>query len=77
MNLGNHSVSELFQQLGLPHEPAEIDTFVRLHRPLPGEMRLHEAPFWNEGQARFLRDTFVADNDWAEVVDQLNVMLHE
>ena len=77
MNLTHHSVADLFAQLGLPNEEAEIQAFVAAHRPLPGDVRLADAPFWTEAQARFLRDEIREDADWAEVVDQLNLMLHE
>ncbi len=77
MNLTNHSVADLFAQLGLPNEEADIQAFVATHRPLPGDVRLADAPFWTEAQARFLRDEIRDDADWAEVVDQLNLMLHE
>lgn len=76
MNLTHHSVADLFAQLGLPNEEAEIQAFVAAHRPLPGAMRLADAPFWTDAQARFLRDEIREDADWAEVVDQLNLMLH-
>lgn len=32
--------------------------------------------FWSKSQARFLRDEILADADWAEVVDELNLRLH-
>ena len=77
MDLSTHSVSDLFAQLGLPNEERDIEAFVASHRPLPGGARLADAPFWTEAQARFLRDEILEDADWAEVVDQLNLMLHE
>jgi Protein of unknown function (DUF2789) len=77
MDLTNHSVADLFAQLGLPNEERDIQAFVTAHRPLPGGARLADAPFWTEAQAQFLRDEIRDDADWAEVVDQLNLMLHE
>lgn len=77
MDLSNHSVADLFSQLGLPNEERDIQAFVAAHRQLPGGARLADAPFWTESQARFLRDELREDADWAEVVDQLNLMLHE
>lgn len=76
MELNTHRMSDLFAQLGLPNEEADIQSFVSAHRPLPGDARLCDAPFWNAAQARFLRDEILEDADWAEVVDQLNLMLH-
>ncbi|MEO8807511.1 MAG: DUF2789 domain-containing protein [Burkholderiaceae bacterium] len=77
MDLTNHSMSALFAQLGLKNEEADIQAFVASHGPLPGDQRLADAPFWNEAQARFLSDEVREDADWADVVDQLNLMLHE
>jgi hypothetical protein len=77
MDLTSHSVPELFAQLGLPDDEPGIQAFVDAHRPLPGDVRLHEAPFWTEAQARFLRDEFKEDAAWAPAVDQLNMMLHD
>ncbi|MCW5637448.1 MAG: DUF2789 family protein, partial [Rubrivivax sp.] len=31
--------------------------------------------FWSPAQARFLREEVAEDADWAELVDQLNLML--
>jgi Protein of unknown function (DUF2789) len=39
-------------------------------------VRRHEATFWTESQAGFLRESVLADADWANVVDGLNVDLH-
>ena len=77
MNLLNHTMSDLFAQLGLPNEEAEIQAFVDTHRPLPGGLLLADAPFWTVAQARFLREEVREDADWTVVVDQLNLMLHE
>ena len=77
MDLTHHSIADLFAQLGLPSEEGDIQAFVAAHRGLPNDARLADAPFWSEAQARFLRDEIREDADWAGVVDQLNVMLHE
>lgn len=70
-----HSLPSLFKQLGLPTDQAAIDAFIRSHTPLPPTCTLAEAPFWNSAQAEFLREEILEDADWAEVVDQLNLML--
>ena len=77
MQLTDHSLGDLFAQLGLPHEEADVRAFVASHRSLPGDVKLADAPFWSESQARFLREEALEDADWAEVVDQLNLMLHD
>lgn len=76
MNLAAPTVPDLFAQLGLPNAESDIQAFVAAHRPLPAEVRLSEAPFWSEAQSRLLREEIQRDADWAEVVDQLNLMLH-
>lgn len=40
-------------------------------------MKVSEAPFWNQAQATFLKDELLEDAEWAPVVDELNVRLHE
>ena len=75
MDLSTSNMTNLFQQLGLPSEPAEIAQFVAQHRPLPDDVKLADAKFWSAGQAQFLREQIQIDADWAEVVDQLSVML--
>lgn len=70
-----HPLSELFAQLGLPTEAAEIDAFITNHAPLAGDLPLDQAPFWNAAQANFLREELREDADWAEVIDDLNERL--
>lgn len=70
-----HSLRNLFEQLGLPGAEADIARFVAAHRPLAAGIELAEAPFWSAAQAQFLREEVEDDADWAEVVDQLNLML--
>ena len=75
MDLTPHSMTKLFQQLGLPSSPTDIARFVEKHRPLPEGVMLADARFWNAAQAQFLREEISEDADWAEIVDQLSVML--
>ncbi len=71
-----HPFSELFAQLGLPSDEASIQGFIRSHAPLPGDVRLEEAPFWSPAQAQLLREERIDDADWIETIDQLNLALH-
>ena len=71
----HHDFSDLFAQLGLPHSPQGIAQFLAAHRPLAGDIRLPDAPFWSTAQATFLRETLQLDSDWAEVADQLSEAL--
>jgi hypothetical protein len=70
-----HTMSQLFAQLGLPDDPAAIYWFVTHHAPLPGHLRLAEAPFWTSSQAHLLARGVADDADWAVVVDTLDTML--
>lgn len=69
--------TELFAQLGLPNDPESIEQFIRQHRPLPEGVLLHDAAFWSPQQAQMLKEKIKCDDDWAIVVDQLNVVLQE
>lgn len=75
MQAPTHSLPALFKQLGLPAEPADIEKFVSSHSPLKADLKLEDAFFWTPAQADFLREEILEDADWAEVVDQLNLML--
>lgn len=77
MELSNHALKDLFDQLGLPSGQGDIEHFIESHRPLPDEVRLADAPFWTPAQAAFLKEEFLDDADWAPLVDQLNVLLHQ
>ncbi|ABA71913.1 MULTISPECIES: DUF2789 domain-containing protein [Pseudomonas] len=72
-----HSLPSLFKQLGLDNDPVSIDQFIATHSPLKPELHLCDAFFWSKSQADFLRDEILDDADWAEVVDQLDVMLRK
>mgnify|MGYP003154513082 CR=1 FL=1 len=63
MELPNKDLGTLFEQLGLPSDPASIDAFIASH--------------WSEAQGSFLKELLMDDAEWAPVVDELNVRLHE
>jgi len=75
MEMSIHSMSTLFDQLGLRSDPASIDAFIGSHM-LPEGMEVSDAPFWTPAQAALLREEILGDADWAAVVDQLNECLH-
>jgi len=77
MELPNKDLSTLFEQLGLPSDQASIDNFIATHRPLPNHVKVSEAPFWSEAQGAFLKEQLLDDAEWAPIVDELNVRLHE
>ena len=76
MDAPQHEFHELFQQLGLPASEAEICAFIADHRPLPGDVKITDAPFWTDAQRQLLKELLLQDADWAVVVDHLNVALH-
>ena len=75
MDTTESSMTNLFRQLGLPAGKDEIAAFIRDHQ-LPEDVRVSEAPFWNDGQRQFLREELGEDADWAIVVDELSEALH-
>lgn len=72
-----HSLPALFKQLGLSDNAVDIDKFIATHSPLKPELHLADAFFWSESQQQLLREEILEDADWAEVVDQLNVLLRK
>lgn len=73
----NHTMHDLFAQLGLDDDEAAVQTFLRAHAPLPAETKLPDADFWTPAQAAFLREAWKQDADWAELIDQLDLSLRE
>lgn len=72
-----HSMTNLFSQLGLPSESADIEAFIEAHRPLATDIKLHEAPFWTASQAGLLREQVLEDADWAGIIDRLDSGLRQ
>ncbi|WP_394791251.1 DUF2789 domain-containing protein [Rhodoferax sp.] len=75
MDSSTHPFHALFDQLGLPSDPASIADFLARHRPLAGHIALPDAGFWSPAQAAFLREALLQDSDWAELADQLSEAL--
>jgi len=71
-----HSLENLFMQLGLDNSSGAIDNFIQ-HNKLNQSQKLEDASFWSPAQSAFIQECLSEDSDWAEVVDQLNAMLHE
>lgn len=70
-----HSLSNLFDQLGLPSDATSINNFIEIHRPLAHNVELAQAPWWTASQAAFLRESIADDADWAIMVDELDTLL--
>ncbi|MDO6687829.1 MULTISPECIES: DUF2789 family protein [unclassified Agarivorans] len=70
-----HTLSDLFEQLGLDPSINGIAQFVTDKGPIAAGVVLHKASFWTPTQASFLAEAVEQDADWAELVDQLDNML--
>ena len=77
MERAPYDMSNLFDQLGEASDEAAIARFIRIHAPLDGDVRLHEATFWTSSQASFLREATLDDAEWVVIVDALNSELHQ
>jgi hypothetical protein len=75
MELKTVTMSDLFDQLGLPSSPRGMAAFIARHRPLRGELALADAPFWTNSQAAFLKEGLRHDSNWALAIDALNAQL--
>lgn len=75
MEIMTPSLELLFEQMGLESAQASIDSFVAAHQ-LPEGVKVSEADFWTDNQAALLKEKIQLDDDWAPIVDELNVLLH-
>ena len=75
MDTSKHTLTALFEQLGMPSDQASIEDFIARHSPLPAEIALQDAPFWSEAQSHFLEEGLEEDSDWAEIIDELDAQL--
>jgi hypothetical protein len=72
-----HSFTDLFKQLGLPHNQDAIEFFLTMHRPLNAATRVEDASFWNPSQRNFLEEQLSIDEDWARLIDQMSLALRD
>lgn len=72
MQAQQHTMGNLFAQLGLPSEEAAVENFIARHRPLENGVALYRAPFWSAAQREFLKEEIIEDADWSAVIDELN-----
>lgn len=70
-----HFMGSLFNQLGLDGSDEAINDFIDNNAPIPKNIKLHEADFWTESQSLCLEKMINEDADWAEIADQLSVLL--
>jgi len=40
------------------------------------KVHIEDAPFWNQQQGEFIANALAEDAEWAELIDQLNTLLH-
>jgi hypothetical protein len=76
MNQQLIGMPELFSELGLDSDHADIALFIQRHSLLPGVL-LVEASFWTPAQREFLRESGQQDSDWYGLVHQLDKMLRK
>lgn len=74
MTNADHTLENLFEQLGLPSSAQAIDEFIARHR-VSAYGNLADAGFWTPAQAEFIRECWQEDSDWTGVVDQLDARL--
>ncbi|MGL4996790.1 MAG: DUF2789 domain-containing protein [Deefgea sp.] len=74
MDTSPHSLCTLFAQLGLASDAMSIKKFIVSHA-LPSDTPLIEASFWTPSQVAFLAEELQSDSEWAEMIDELAVLL--
>ena len=77
MDTSLHLVKDLFLQIGLPSDKADIDKFIRENKGIPTGVPIWEAEFWTQSQSSFLKESYDEDSDWVEAVDHLDALLRE
>lgn len=76
MEIFNHNLEMLFQQLGLPSDKKAILTFIKKHT-LNDTENLASARFWTNSQRQFLEEGKLQDADWIEQIDSLDNLLRK
>ena len=77
MDTSEHTLESLFTQLGLENSEQAIEGFIRQNRIQDNNLPLDQAPFWNEAQAAFIRESWETDADWVDAVDHLDALLRD
>jgi Protein of unknown function (DUF2789) len=70
-----HSMTELFDPLGLPSDEASNARFIGAHFPLVVTTRFYDAPLGSPAQAAFIKEKMRDDGDSVSVIDSLNTRL--
>lgn len=66
---------DLFDQLGLESEQAQIQAFIDAHKPIAKGLDIYEADFWSPSQVSFLKDELTEDSEWSLKIHQLDNLL--
>ena len=69
------ALHDLFAQLGLANDQPAVRAFIQKNSGLAADIKLEDADIWSKQQADFLRTALAEDGEWAEVIDQLNILL--
>jgi Protein of unknown function (DUF2789) len=69
------SMTDLFDQLGLPSDEASIQLFLSQHDGVCRECGLVQAPIWNESQRLFLQEAVAQDSEWSMMAEALMAAL--
>ncbi len=69
------TMTDLFDQLGLPSDESSIQTFITSHIGACSDGKLVQMPIWSDSQRIFLKESVAQDADWAIPVDALSVAL--
>ena len=72
-----HSMSQLFDQLGLPSGNQEIDKFIEQQKQVADSKRIYETDFFSDSQRTFLKEVKEHGGDWAELTDTLDFLLRQ
>ena len=72
-----YTMSDLFEQLGLPSDPKSIADFISRHAGICRECTLVQAPMWNDSQKAFLTEAIAQDADWCIPAERLTSLLSE
>jgi len=72
----NHSINELFDQLGLASSDEDISEFIKTHQ-LDRSTPIEKADFWLPHQVEFIVSSKLEDADWIEPIDDLSALLYK
>jgi hypothetical protein len=72
-----YTMSDLFQQLGLPSDSKAIADFIAHHAGICRLYSLVQAPMWTDSQRTFLSEAIAQDAEWCIPAEQLTSLLQE